>query len=161
MGSKFSLTIEGKQVMFTWWADLVQRELNFVQQNNNRYKHLLESSLFQHCVFQVFLTLQHKRRRPYMHVLSICLPVASLSRDSAAICQWSHELYVVLYNNSRTAERILMKFGMEIILLKTRPRWCCLISCTRQYQVTDARTCEVGGWSSAITSPPMVLGDDC
>jgi hypothetical protein len=36
-------------------------------------------------------------------------------RDRASIYQWSYELYV-LPHNSRTAERILMKFGVDVVI---------------------------------------------
>jgi hypothetical protein len=36
-----------------------------------------------------------------------------LSRILAAIYQWSYELQVLPYKNSRTAERIFIKFGTE------------------------------------------------
>jgi hypothetical protein len=41
--------------------------------------------------------------------------VQSFSRDHAAMYQRSYELFVLSYNNSKTAERIFMKFGFEVM----------------------------------------------
>jgi hypothetical protein len=37
----------------------------------------------------------------------------------AAICRWSYELHVLPCKNSRTVGRIFMKFGMEVVSLRS------------------------------------------
>jgi hypothetical protein len=43
-------------------------------------------------------------------------------RDRAAICRWCYELHVLPYNNSsRTADHILMEYGVEVMPLEASP----------------------------------------
>jgi hypothetical protein len=53
---------------------------------------------------------------------SVRQSVASFSQDHAAIYQWSYELlHVVPYNNSITAQRIVIKFCMKVVQLYACP----------------------------------------
>jgi hypothetical protein len=59
------------------------------------------------------------------HLMGVfCPSVCAVSfhrRDHAAIYQWSCELFVLTSNNSRMAEQIFMKFGMNVMPLEATP----------------------------------------
>jgi hypothetical protein len=67
---------------------------------------------------------------------------------------WRHLPYAKY--NSRMADRIFMKFYIDVMPLETAPNWHFLAT-VGNTNVTDARCCEVGRWSSAIMPLSMIL----
>jgi hypothetical protein len=75
------------------------------------------------CIFFIFFTLCPKRGttcEPILSAYLVCLSV-SLSIHLAVVYRWYNVLQVLPYNDSRTADRILMKFGMEVMPLEPSP----------------------------------------